>query len=75
MVRTRGEDADEQRVIDDMERYGWLVVRIEADEEGPGFAYSVGMFHTIAWEGRHSEDERLLSLADYSLASGVRGRD
>lgn len=47
MVRTRGEDADEQKVIDDIERFGWHIVGIEADEEGPGFAYSVGMHLTL----------------------------
>lgn len=47
MVRTRGEDAGEQRVIDDIERYGWHIVGIEADDDGPGFAYSVGMFYTF----------------------------
>lgn len=48
MVRTRGEDFDEQRVIDDIERYGWHIVGIEADDEGPGFAYSVRMHHTLS---------------------------
>lgn len=40
MVRTRGDDDDEQRVIDDVRQYGWHVVVINADDEGPGFAYS-----------------------------------
>lgn len=47
MVRTEGEDADEQKVIDDIEQYGWHIVGIEADDEGPGFAYSVGLHHTL----------------------------
>lgn len=47
MVRTKGDDADEQRVIDDIKEYGWHVVGIEADEHGPAFAYSVGLQHTL----------------------------
>jgi len=47
MVRTKGDDADEQRVIDDVQRHGWHVVGIEEDAEGPGFAYSIGIQHTL----------------------------
>lgn len=47
MVREEGKDADEQRVIDDVRQYGWHTIGIEDDPEGPGFAYSVGMFHTL----------------------------
>lgn len=47
MVRTHGEDEDEQRVIDDVNRYGWHIVGIE-DGPGPPFAYSVGIYHTLA---------------------------
>lgn len=47
MVREIGKDADEQRVIDDVRQFGWHIIGIEADEEGPGFAYSIGMFHTL----------------------------
>jgi hypothetical protein len=47
MVRTHGDDDDEQRVIDDVQRHGWHVVGIEEDAEGPGFAYSIGMQHTL----------------------------
>jgi hypothetical protein len=47
VVRTKGDDPAEQRVIDDVRRHGWHVVGIEDDPEGPGFAYSVGMSHTL----------------------------
>jgi hypothetical protein len=46
VVRTRGDDEDEQRLIDDVERVGWHLVGVEEDSEGPGFVYSVGMYHT-----------------------------
>ncbi len=47
MVREKGDDPDEQRVIDDIREYGWHVVGIEADESGPAFAYSVGLQHSF----------------------------
>jgi hypothetical protein len=47
VVRTRGQDESEQRVIDDVQRVGWHVVGVEADAEGPGFAYSIGLYHTF----------------------------
>ncbi|QDU28160.1 hypothetical protein ETAA8_32600 [Anatilimnocola aggregata] len=46
-MRTEARDADEQRVLDDIAQHGWHIVGIEEDSEGPGFAYSVGMFHTL----------------------------
>jgi hypothetical protein len=46
MVRTQGEDANEQRVIDDVERHGWHLVGIEDGPEPP-FVYSIGLYHTL----------------------------
>ncbi len=40
-------DEDDRRVLDDIARYGWHVIGVEADDEGPAFAYSVGMLHTL----------------------------
>lgn len=39
--------ADEQRVIDDIAEHGWHCVHVLEDEEGPGFAYSVGLGDTL----------------------------
>ena len=36
-------DKNEQTVIDDIQEYGWHGVIIEADDEGPGFEYTVGL--------------------------------
>lgn len=47
MVRTKSDDADEQRVIDDIQEFGWHVVGVEADEDGPAFAYSIGLQQTL----------------------------
>lgn len=40
-------DESEQRVIDDIARVGWHLIGVEADEEGPGFVYSIGMMPTL----------------------------
>jgi hypothetical protein len=40
-------DANEQRVIDDIDAYGWHVICIPADQVGPGFAYSIGLMKTF----------------------------
>jgi hypothetical protein len=39
-------DKDDTQVLSDIANYGWHVVLIEEDEEGPSFGYSVGLFHT-----------------------------
>ena len=46
MVRTSWQDDDERRVIEDVQQYGWHIVGVEDDQEGPGFAYSIGLYHT-----------------------------
>jgi hypothetical protein len=38
------EDEDEAKVLDDVRTYGWHVVLIEEDQEGPGFGFTVGLF-------------------------------
>jgi hypothetical protein len=42
------EPADERdrKLLADVERYGWHVIGIEEDAEGPGFAYSVGLYRS-----------------------------
>jgi hypothetical protein len=47
MVRTTWQDEDERRVIEDVHQYGWHIVGVEDDAEGSGFAYSIGLFHTL----------------------------
>jgi len=41
------EDDLDRKLLGDIERVGWSVLGIEGDEEGPGFAYSLGIFHTL----------------------------
>ena len=47
MVRLVGEDASEQKVIDDIATHGWHGVQIAADEEGPGYAFTIGARHSF----------------------------
>lgn len=34
----------DKKLLDDVEDYGWHVVKVIGDETGPGFGYSVGLF-------------------------------
>ena len=34
---------DEQKLIDNIDEYGWHVLQVHGDDEGPGFCYSVGL--------------------------------
>jgi hypothetical protein len=36
-------DPREQRVLDDIAKFGWYDICVEEDEEGPGFNYTVGL--------------------------------
>jgi len=40
-------DKTEQRILDDIIRFGWHLIMIHADDEGPGFAYPIGMMETL----------------------------
>ena len=49
MVRTVGDDAAEQKVIDDIGKYGWHCVNVLAEgDEGP-FSFTVGLFQTLKY--------------------------
>lgn len=36
----------DQKLIDDIEEYGLHIIHVIEDEVGPGFSYSVGLYHT-----------------------------
>jgi hypothetical protein len=46
MVRTTGEDHSERKVIDNIAAYGWHCMNILADGDYPGYAFTVGVFHS-----------------------------
>ncbi|HEY5747784.1 MAG TPA: DUF4262 domain-containing protein [Chryseolinea sp.] len=37
----------DQKVLDDIDAFGWHVVKVRPDEEGPGFVYSIGLYKTF----------------------------
>ncbi|NJR52844.1 MAG: DUF4262 domain-containing protein [Leptolyngbyaceae cyanobacterium CSU_1_3] len=39
-------DSTEQKVVDDIAKYGWHAIKIMGDSEGPAFAYSIGLYET-----------------------------
>jgi hypothetical protein len=41
------EDESDRKLLADIERVGWALISIMEDEQGPGFTYSVGLFHTL----------------------------
>ena len=45
------QDDHDRKLLADVQQHGWHVLGVEADDEGPGFAYSIGLFHTF----RHAE--------------------
>ena len=38
---------EDQKVIDDVAKYRWHVVKVMEDSQGPAFAYSVGLYQTF----------------------------
>jgi hypothetical protein len=41
-------DDSERKTIADVDRHGWHVVKVMGDSEGPPFAYTVGLGHSLA---------------------------
>jgi hypothetical protein len=41
------EDDRDRKLLADIAQVGWAVIGVEADKDGPGFAFSVGLFHTL----------------------------
>jgi hypothetical protein len=40
-------DDTDRAILTNIEKVSWQVLGIEGDEEGPGFAYSIGMTRTL----------------------------
>ena len=40
-------DKVEERVLGDIARFGWHLIQINADTQGPAFVYSIGMMETL----------------------------
>jgi hypothetical protein len=37
----------EERIVRDVRKHGWHVIMVPEDEEGPGFAYTIGLLKTL----------------------------
>ncbi len=40
-------DDIDRKLLADIKEYGWHVIAVPEDEEGPAFAYSIGLFHSL----------------------------
>src|SRR5437868_12056075 len=40
-------DDHDRQLLADVEKHGWHVIRVKEDEEGPAFAYSVGLHRSF----------------------------
>lgn len=47
MVRTQPDDDGDRQLLDDIASHGWHLVAIEADEAGPAYVFSVGIYQTL----------------------------
>ncbi len=75
-VRTRAEDAHEQKLLDDIAQYGWHCVGILSEDEDGPYSFSVGLFQTFGHPelvifGLTSEvAHQILSIAVTAIRSG-----
>jgi len=40
-------NAGEKKVVDDVKAFGWHVIKVLEDSEGPGFTYTIGLQHSF----------------------------
>lgn len=40
-------DEIDRQVIDDIAQYGWHVIQVAEDDEGPGFAFTIGLYRSF----------------------------
>lgn len=46
MPRTQATDQGEQKVLDDIQKFGWHCMHVFGDEEHEPFSYTIGLFQT-----------------------------
>lgn len=77
MVRKIGEDASEQKIIDDIAKHGWHCLKVLEEGDLPGFAYTIGNFESYKHPefiifGRQSDmAHQVLDLAVSGFKSGA----
>lgn len=40
-------DPGDRKVLDDIDTHGWHMTGVAEDDEGPGFVYSIGLYHSF----------------------------
>jgi hypothetical protein len=58
-------NAGDKKVLSDVKEYGWHVLSVFEDDEGPGFSYTIGLFHTF------KHPEVLMMGLDTDFMSGI----
>lgn len=77
MVRQIADDIPEQKVIDDVARYGWHCMNVLAEDASPGFSFTIGHFHSngrpefIIVGLRPEVAHKVLGLAVDAMQSGA----
>lgn len=72
------EDDSDRKLLADVAQHGWHIVGVNADEHGPDFAFSVGIFHTLAHPEilimglRHKIAAQLINLIGDAIREGQR---
>jgi hypothetical protein len=72
------ENDGERKALADVQNHGWHVLKVFEDDEGPGFAYTVGLYHSFG----HPElivvglapdvGHAVLNIAGESIRRGTR---
>ena len=71
-------DDHDRKLLADVERVGWHVVGIHEDENGPAYAFSVGLFHTfehpeiILFGLPHETAGRMINIIGRQVQAGTR---
>ena len=70
------EDDSDRKLLADVAAHGWHIVGVNADEAGPEFAFSVGLFYTLGHPEilimglRHSISASLINDIGDAIRSG-----
>jgi hypothetical protein len=75
------EGAGDRKLLADVKQFGWHVIKVATDDEGPAFAYSIGMYHSfehpeIVTFGLDVTDmHRMINAIGEAVRSGSRFSD
>ena len=76
MPRTSAMDSGEQKVLDDVHKFGWHCVKVLGDAQHEQFTYTIGLFHSyghpelLIYGLPHDVAHAVLSIAAEAAASG-----